>query len=267
MKRWSDEQIVAYLDGKLDMAEGQALHRDRQQDAALDAYVRSMEIDVHELASAADEMLHNAPELPPLPSAHRAESNLSAVPGFAGSGKWRTAAIAASLIAVFVAGFLTSNLLSPGDKPPQNWVQAVAEYQMLYTGQTLLLIKKSPDEAAREVADIGRKMGLILARSDVDLDGLELKRSQLLKFKNKPLVQFAYLDKSGVPISFCIIKKAGKTDKVGSKPSPIKGRKMLAGQNAAVWSMGNYGFVVIGKKDTASINKIAEQLKTRMMEI
>ena len=248
MTRWSDEHIIAYLDGKLDMEQGQALHRDRQRDPELDAYITSMELDTQELALAVDDL----PE---------------AVPQFAfekkktGMAMWKQSAIAASFVGVFALGFIASRFVPADNPPPSNWVQAVAEYQMLYSGKTLALLEKTDDQRSREVAEIGRKLDLILARSDIDVKGLRFKRGQLLNFKNKPLVQFAYLDGDGTPVAFCIIKRGEKPD------APIKTRKLIAGQNAAVWSKGKYGFVVIGRKDQKSITEIAEKLKNKMLRI
>ncbi len=245
---WSDEQIIAYLDGRLDMEQGQALHRDRQFDPELDAYITSMEIDTAELAGARDEMLPDAPQFD-------FENKTTSLP------TWRQTAMAASVLAVFGLGFLTSKFLPTENPPPSNWLQAVAEYQMLYSGETLALLEKSPDQQGREVAQIGRKMDLILARSDLTVKGLTFKRGQLLNYKDKPLVQFAYLDGSDTPIAFCIIKRGQRPDE------DLANKAMLAGLNAVTWSKGEYGFVVIGKADPAILEEYARQLKAKMASI
>lgn len=248
MTHWSDEHIIAYLDGKLDMETGQALHRDRQHDPELDSYIRSMEIDTAELTNAGGDDLSGAP----------AFSFEQKPVGFSG---WRQAAMAASVVAVFGLGFLTSKFLPADNPPPQTWLQAVAEYQMLYTADTLNLQEKTADQLGREVAEIGRKMQIILARSDLNVDGLQYKRGQLLSFKNKPLVQFAFIDDNNTPIAFCIIKR-------GEKPEQeLTNKTLLAGLNAVTWSKGQYGFVVIGKSDPAKINQYAMQLQKRMASL
>ena len=252
MTQWSDEHIIAYLDGKLDMEQGRALHRDRQNDRELDAYIRSMELDTGELAAARDVMLPDAPQFE---FEQETKGARDAMP------MWRQTAMAASILAVFGLGFLTSRFLPAENPPPANWLQAVAEYQMLYSGQTLVLIEKNADQQGREVAQIGRKLDLILARSDLNVDGLTFRRGQLLNYKNKPLVQFAYLDGSNTPIAFCIIKR-------GEKPEQdLTNKTMVAGQNAVTWSKGQYGFVVIGKADPATLEKYARQLKAKMASI
>ena len=248
MTKWNDEHIIAYLDGKLDLEQGQAVHQDRQHDRALDEYIQSMEIDTGELAAARDEMLPGAPDF-----AFEKKSG--------GMPVWRQTAMAASLLAVFGLGFLTSKFLPADNPPPSSWLQAVAEYQMLYSGQTLVLLEKNADQQGREVAEIGRKMDIILARSDLNVEGLTYKRGQLLNYRNKPLVQFAYLDGNNTPIAFCIIKRGVKPD------GDLKNKAMLAGLNAVVWSKGQYGYVVIGKSAPATIEKYAKQLKTRMASL
>ncbi len=248
MTQWSDEQIIAYLDGKLDMEQGRALHRDRQHDPELDNYITSMEIDTTELTVAGDELLQGAPDF-------AFEKSPDRMP------VWRQTAMAASILAVFGLGFLTSWLLPSDSSPPTNWLQAVAEYQMLYSGETLVLLEKNADQRGREVAQIGRKLDIILARSDLNVDGLTYKRGQLLNYENKPLVQFAYLDEDNIPVAFCIIKRGVKPDQ------KLADKAMLAGQNAVTWSKGQFGFVVIGKKDPATLNKYAKQLKARMASL
>ncbi len=249
---WSDEQIIAYLDGKLDMEQGKALHRDRQLDAELDAYITSMEIDTAALASTANDLPQDAPQFDFEKTIQQVDQKKPI---------WRQAALAASILAIFGAGFLTASLLPRDNPPPSGWVQAVAEYQMLYSGETLKLIQKTDDESAREVAEIGRKLDIILAKSDLQIEGLKLRRGQLLNYKNKPLVQFAYLDKDGTPIAFCIIKRSKDSDQ------PLTAKSLLAGQNAVVWGKGKFGFVVIGKAKPSVISAYAEKLKARMTSL
>jgi len=264
MTQWNDEQIIAYLDGKLDMEQGQELHREREQNPALDAYVQSMEIDIGELSQAVNDVVPGAPAFnfdnPPRRSNMISKSKRAALPRWSNPA-WKQVAMAASVLAVFGLGFITSKLLPSENPPPAGWVQAVAEYQMLYSGQTLVLLEKTDDQRSREVAEIGRKMDIILARNDLEIEGLTYKRGQLLTFKNKPLVQFAYLDGSNIPIAFCIIKRGAKPDQ------PLKSKKMIAGQNAVVWATGNYGYVVIGKSEPKVIEKYARQLKARLESI
>ena len=214
MTQWSDEHIIAYLDGKLDMEQGKALHHDRQHNRELDAYIRSMEIDTDELSAVRDEMLPDTPQFAFQNTDNKASdetsdetSDKAGKKEAIGMPDRRQMAMAASVLAVFGLGFLTSRFLPADNLPPANWVQAVAEYQMLYSGETLALLEKNADQQGREVAEIGRKLDLILARSDLNIDGLTFKRGQLLNYKNKPLVQFAYLDGSDTPIAFCIIDR------------------------------------------------------------
>ncbi len=256
MTQWSDEHIIAYLDGKLDMEQGKALHRDRQHNRELDAYIRSMEIDTDELSAVRDEMLPDTPQF-----AFQKTDNKASKKESVAMPDRRQVAMAASVLAVFGLGFLTSRFLPADNPPPSNWVQAVAEYQMLYSGETLALLEKNPDQQGREVAEIGRKLDLILVRSDLNVEGLTFKRGQLLNYKNKPLVQFAYLDDNGTPIAFCIIRRDDRPEQ------GLQSKAMLAGQNAVTWSTGQYGFVVIGKADPTTIEKYAKQLKARMASI
>lgn len=251
--KWSDEQILAYLDGVLDLEEGRALYLDRQNDPQLDAYIAAMEIDREEISSAGEQLLAGAPQFA-FEKAKQTDSQ-------AGQNLWRYGSMAAGFALVFAAGFLTSKLLPADNPPPAKWVQAVAEYQMLYTGETLDLVEKTTDQRAREVAQIGRKIDLVLAASDLKVDGLNFKRGQLLTFKKMQLVQFAFVDKSGVPVAFCIIRRNKKQHK------SLADKKLVAGMNATVWSQGNYGFVVIGKIAPNKIHDYAQVLHKKMVSL
>ena len=248
MTRWTEQQIIAYLDGKLDMEEGRALHRDRQTDYELDAFIRSMDIDTAELAAALNEPATDAPQFD-------FEKPAAKMP------MWKQSAIAASIALVFALGFLTSRFLPSANPPPGNWLQAVAEYQMLYSGQTLVLLEKTEDQRNREVANVARKLDISLKPENLKIDGLTYKRSQMLNYKNMPLVQFAWLDDNGNPIALCIIKR-GK-----DKNEPISDKKFVAGQNGSVWYSGKYGYVVIGKADKGKIRDIANKLKARLTSL
>lgn len=253
MVKWSDEQILAYLDGVLDLEEGRALYLDRQNDPQLDAYITSMEADTGAIGDTGRELLADPPQF----AFERKGGG-----GVPAKANWiRYGAMAASLAVVFGAGYLTSKFVSGENRSPSKWVQAVAEYQTLYTGETLELVEKTDDQRAREVARIGRKIDLVLARTDLEVDGLQFKRSQLLTFKNQQLVQFAFVDKAGIPIAFCIIKRATKIDK------PPADKRLVAGMNATVWAKGNYGFVVIGKAPGSEIKQYANVLQKKMLSL
>jgi len=252
MTYWTDDHIIAYLDGELDLRQGQALHRDRQRDKELDDYIRSMEIDTAKLAEVNDEFPPRVPEF-------AFEKNANQTP------RWKQAAMAAGVLAVFGIGFLTSRFLPADNPPPTSWLQAAAEYQMLYSGETLDLLEKSDDQRSLEVAKIGRKLDIILARSDIDVEGLSYKRAQLLTFKNQPLVQFSYLDDKNTPIAFCIFRhRKGQ----GKKPDKeLANVNLVAGQKAVTWSKGEFRFVVIGKVQVDDLNRYARHLQKRMSNL
>lgn len=256
MTKWSDEQILAYLDGVLDLEQGRALYAERRTNRELDAYISAMEVDTDEIARAGDELLADAPQFAFENADHAYRS--ASTETVQQSDIWRYGAMAAGFAIVFAAGFLTSRLLPADNPPPAKWVQAVAEYQMLYTGQTLALVEKTADQRAREVAMIGRKIDIVLAASDLDVDGLAFKRGQLLTFKNKQLAQFAFVDKSGTPVAFCIIRRAKK------QHTPLADRKLVAGMNATVWDDRHYGYVVIGKVPPGTIREYATALHKKM---
>ena len=62
-----------------------------------------------------------------------------------------------------------------------------------------------PEGTARELTAIGGALALDLSPEKLALPNAALKRADLFRFKDKPLVQLAYLTADSGPVAFCII--------------------------------------------------------------
>ena len=89
----------------------------------------------------------------------------------------------------------------------ENWRAAVADYLSLYTTDTLAGIPDDPDQRARELAAAGARLSLPLDVGKVVLPDLTLKRAELFAFRDKPLVQVAYLSPATGPVAFCMVNE------------------------------------------------------------
>lgn len=243
----SDEDIVAYLDGVLPEETAAAITAARADDAELDARISALDVDLESVGSAMDRLLINAPDLPVVEPADRSAVQIR--PALAAWG-WR--AVAAAVI--FAAGIGTGTLFGSDPGAP-DWRQAVADYQVLYTSET---VTATPLDAARRaagLAHVAARLGLDLDEGRIQVEGLTFQRAQILDFDGQALGQLVYLDQAGAPIAFCLMR-AGEAD---SPPRTIS----LAGMTASTWNAGGLGFIVIGPTQRDVIQSAAEELSAR----
>jgi hypothetical protein len=78
----------------------------------------------------------------------------------------------------------------------------------------------------------------------------EYKRSQILGFEGRPLMQVAYLSRVGSPVVLCIMR-SDATAALGVKTD------VMQGMAAATWRKGNYEYLLIGGHDKALIERAA----------
>lgn len=86
------------------------------------------------------------------------------------------------------------------------WVMAAANYQRLYTRDTVAFDSSNMATAAHIVDNIRRVDGVPIRVPDLRSVGLTFKRIQRLRFNNKPLVQIVYLPEKGLPVALCVMK-------------------------------------------------------------
>lgn len=131
----------------------------------------------------------------------------------------------------------------------KGWRQAVADYQVLFTTDSL-----TPDQGdGAALALASEQVGLTLDPATRAAAGLEFRRAQVLAFKDKPLVQLAYLGDGGVPVAFCII--------ASNKPEADVQYEVRNGLGIVHWIIGGYGLMVIGDLPEDRLNSIARDLR------
>ncbi|MFM0501454.1 anti-sigma factor [Paraburkholderia caffeinilytica] len=86
------------------------------------------------------------------------------------------------------------------------WVMAAANYQRLYTRDTVEFDSSNMATAAHIVDHIRHDDGLPIHVPDLRSAGLTFKRIQRLRFNNRPLVQIVYLPEKGLPVALCVMK-------------------------------------------------------------
>jgi len=250
MSDFTDDQLLAYLDGGLTDDESRDVEEAVMRDPALET--RLMALDP--LASSVSAAFASVPDPARLAEIDKAprtpvQRRRISVSGVSG------------LIAAGVFGLGVGYVLFSGPAPQveiaaaPSWKGQVAAYHSLYVAETLGEGSADQNEIAEQLTIAESVLGLDLPEAVLnDLGELSLRRTQILGFNGATLVQIAFQSAEGAPISLCIIK-GDRT----AKPSVVMER--LAGLSSASWSSESHGFLLIGGEDDAIIAETAEKLR------
>ncbi len=238
---FSDEELVAYLDGEADFAPVDEIAAALKTDVALAKRVDALRVDTGAIAQSFEGLAKSGRPLPNLPVAAKAKMR----PGLV------AAAAMVALVFGFGIGLSTSSMSEPG------WRAYVAAYQALYTNATLAHVdqpeSRQQDELNRVAAAIGKTIDVSALNVSPEVD---YKRAQILGFKGKALIQLAFLTSTGQPVALCIIR----TDQAAAVPIVST---MMEGMSSSYWSKGNYAYLLIGGTDQSMITRLAETFHSK----
>jgi len=276
----NDEQLVAYLDGELPLEARAEVNRILSTSEEARQRLEQLRAGDRPFREALDTLLDQAPverlaagiglaQCRPLvgPS-----SPASPQPSATATRGWMPMAAAAAVLVALIGGFL-GGMVAPDLRAPvevaaiddeedeedeepvvaeRGWRQAVADYQVLFTTDSLTPYQGG--DSGLTLANTA--LGIPLDSLTTDLEGLNFRRVQLLEFKNKALVQVSYLSHAGKPVSFCII--------ASGKPEQRVETETRNGLGIVHWILAGYGFMVIGDLPEAELQTMADDLKTRV---
>ncbi|MEL6265144.1 MAG: hypothetical protein AAFR52_05770 [Pseudomonadota bacterium] len=239
-----DEELTAFLDGETGGAARLALAARLAREPALRTRLAALDLDRGALKDAFDTLLPAAPAAP-------GPSRIEAMAATARARRRRPwlqgAAIAASLGAGIALGGLAAGPAETG------WQDHAAAYHVLYTTETLSAVDASPGRLARQVARVGDALGRPLPMDVLaGVEGLTLRRAQILGLADRPLAQIAYLA-GDVPVALCILR--GVED--GARARRVA---VLEGMAAVTWAADGYGYLLIGGDDVALLDAAAAVL-------
>ncbi len=224
--KFSDETLLAYLEGSLSEAESRAIEDAVAEDSALET--RLMALDP--FAPIVQQVFKDVPVEAPsvdLRAPTAPQSN---------SGPLRLLAVAASVAVIAVsATFWATRPEALG------WAEQAAIYQSLYSPDTIANLDNSQQSLDAQFAQAEAKLGRSLNRDVLEkLPGLDLKRAQVLSFNGKPLVQVVFADAQGNPRAFCVIRQGA------AAPSKDVNLAVLSGLATATWAKDGYGYMLLG---------------------
>ncbi len=240
---FSDEELVAYLDGEAEHAPVEDIAKALRTDMALAKRTEALRVDTNKIAKSFNAFL-NTDNIAPFVLDAPAERG------------WKSSAIAASLLAVllgFGAGYQFSR---PAER---DWKDYVAAYQFLYTTNTLRSVQSSGDLQQRDLDRVGAAIGKEISVAKLtDFPEMEYKRAQVLGYRGQALAQLTFLSSTGEPIALCILRADSPADQA------LKISEM-EGMSAVDWKSGGYDYLLIGGQNTSLLKRMATNFLSKTL--
>ena len=256
----NDALLVAYLDGALTPEARQDLEHRLATDASLRARLGVLAEGGRQIRSSFDSLLESAPRA-------RLDAVFAAALAKAPRRRARRyremllAAAAALLLLICggVAGYFIAKapgeLFEEADAFEEQWIDAVAGQLSLYDATSVAAIKVDSAEQQAQLTKLGEILKLDLSAPKVELEGLTLKRAELLHFQGHEVVEFLYASKKHGPVALCIIVKPGSEGE-----GEVESRD---GLNLVYWAASGRRFLLIGGAPPERIEALADATADR----
>lgn len=232
---YSDEELVAFLDGENDFTFADEISIALKTDMSLAKRMDALRIDSDEIANSFSDLLEGAPQAPAIPVDEQKVRIGSKM-------------FAAGLFALMI-GFGAGAILT---RPSGDWKAYVAAYQALYTHNTLVDVQFDDGEKLAQLHKVGAAIDKKIELNKLNFSGEILyKRAQLLGFKGKALVQLAFLDSTGAPLALCIMR-SGKSDDLSIRPNTLEGMSSVS------WVKSGYEYLLIGGTNQSLLTRLAQ---------
>lgn len=233
--RFSDEQLIAYIDGQAAPDEVRHIETALQNDKALRSQLDELSVDLSALPTAFAQL--------------QSEKTLVVLPTDDVTGKSpKQHLLAASVVVALLASFIAGSRFT---SDTTDWRGYVAAYQALYSSQTLANVKTNNLEKERQLQRVAAAIGKKISIAELTvLPEVSFVRAQVLQFEGKALAQISLQTMTGIPIALCILPQSS------SKPKPPTSTT-AEGLSASYWDEAGYGYFLIGGTDEQLINRLA----------
>ncbi len=259
-RAFTDEELTAFLDGEAGDADMRAIEAALSTDEALAERVLMLDIPKAEIAASFDALLARAPAMPDLPpplalppSTEDTAPKSNVVPMAAARRRWvgpslgLGTGIAAGIAMALGFGWSLQEPAAPVAQK-KGWIATVAQYQMLYTPQTLMASGPAQPDS---LASVSEAVGLDLTALG-SVEGLTFHRAQELGFNGKALIQISYTLPDGTPFAICILRS--------DKPQGQTRVQTVEGMAAADFNTGTHGVLLIGGQDQGVVETLAPKV-------
>lgn len=247
------ETLTAYLDGELDQQQATQVHERSLADAQLASTLAALQIDRDRMSQDYLALETGAP-VGDLRSV-LAMGTKPTVDIKAGGGN-RKLLVAAACAACLVVGVLVGSGTDNRDGIDKSWREAVAEYQVLYSAETLKWNAIAPAEVDITLKHLSDRIGVTLTRQALKLPIADFRRGQMLTFGSRPLVQLAYLHDGVTPVAFCITPDGASDAGLASQT--------LEGLRIVHWAKDGTSYMVIGDIPHEQLIGMAQTLRGRL---
>jgi anti-sigma factor RsiW len=132
------------------------------------------------------------------------------------------------------------------------WIQAVADYQQLYSRATVTHVTADPQLSARVISDLWTADGMRVVVPDLHGAGLSFKRVQRLSFRGQPVVQMVYLPEQGEPVALCVTRDARRDEKPRAQ--------QMGELTTVAWRHGEFGYVLLGKAPAQALMDLGSRI-------
>lgn len=247
------EILTAYLDGELDEQQAREVRERSLVDAQIASTLAALQIDRDRMVQDYQALQSGAP-VGELRSA-LAIGPKPAIDIKSGDGN-RKLLVAAACAACLVVGVIVGSGSGNWADGEKSWREAVAEYQVLYSAETLKWNAIAPAEVETTLKRLSNRIGVKLTRRALNLPVADFRRGQMLMFGSRPLVQLAYLHDGVTPVAFCITADGAPDAGLASET-----REGLAIVHWAKWGTS---YMVIGDLPHEQLVAMAEALRGRL---
>jgi anti-sigma factor RsiW len=250
-----DSDLLAYVDGQLAPERRAEIGAAIASSADVAGRVNAMRASALPYAAAFEAQI-----LPPVP--RELSDRIAALVSADSRRRQRGQLAWPKLATAFAAGVLCCamalKLLSPGvtgfsaTAQVEPWIEAVADYQQLYSRATVTHVTEDPQLSARVISDLWTADGMRVVVPDLRAAGLSFKRVQRLSFREQPVVQMVYLPEQGEPLALCVTRDARPDEKP---------RAQQIGQLSTVsWRHGELGYVLLGKAPAQALMDLGRRI-------
>ncbi len=258
----TDEMLVAYLDGELDVSDRADVETALSTEAAVSSRLETLRRSNLPYSESFEPLLSHAPR-------EKLEAMLAAIPSPQAAPSSRPVSrrgLIAAALGCLVAGMALDRALiaahnlalSHSADEEADWRGEVAEYLALYTPETLRNMTIEESKRVAQLQHASQRLGLQLDPFAMSLGGLEMRRTQVLEYDGKPLGQIMYLDPEHGPVALCIIASG-----VGARKMRTEQR---SGLNLVYWSSETHAFVMAARNPIEDLHARAEEIRYELAD-
>jgi anti-sigma factor RsiW len=251
-----DTLLLAYVDGELSQELKAEVELSVAQSAELADRLAAMRASVLPYAAA-----YERQPLPPVPPAlSQRVAELARVSADASlrlhsrpMWSWLAGAFAAGVVCcAILLRFSMGPWVTGAPSSVSPWIKAVAEYQDLYSRETLADVVEDQVLTRKILGDLHLAGGISIRVPDLRDSGLTFKRVQRLTYHDRAVAQVVYLPERGTPVALCVTQEAG------ADLAPQA--EQIGDMKAVTWRHDGQGYVLLGKDPTLDLTGLARSI-------